>query len=273
MKRNSLKGSALLTISIFLSMPMFADEDEEAKGQKGDATEESIAADLANPLAPITTMSLQLRSEFGNGPDDDMNFTLRLQPSFFKPFEDNSALLLRSILPVQYKDWPESSMGLGDVTLVPYYVPDTTKSLFVGYGMSLGLPVATEPDLGGDQWTAGPAVILAKTGRPVTYGGLAQHVWSYAGDPDRNDISVTTLQPFVTCLLGDGWAATLTSEVAYDWYARRDNWTIPLSLSLSKVVKVWGEYFSVGLGAVDYVVGPSYLPDCELRLSFTYVFR
>ena len=36
------------------------------------------------------------------------------------------------------------------------------------------------------------------TGRPVDFGALANHIWSFAGDDDRNDINATYLQPFLS---------------------------------------------------------------------------
>lgn len=235
--------------------------------------EEKVAADLANPLAPVTTLASQFRLEFGNGPEDDVNSQLRLQPSFFKPFSDSSAILLRTIVPLQFKNWPVDDNGLGDITLVPYYVPDIMKQTFLGYGAAIGVPTATEDALGSGKWTAGPAMIFAKTGNTVTYGGLVQHIWSYAGDSDRDDVSVTTLQPFLTYLLGSGWAASLNMEASYNWNANSDKWTVPAAVSMSKVVSIGGKYMNVGLAAVDYIEKPEYSPDWELRANVTYVFR
>jgi hypothetical protein len=242
-------------------------------GAEMKSEEESVAADLANPLAPITTLAGQFRTEFGNGPDDDVNYQLRLQPSLFKPLNNQSAFLLRSIVPVSFKNWPTDDTGLGDITLVPYYVPDMMKQTFVGYGAAIGIPTATEDALGSGKWTAGPAMIVARTGNPITYGGLVQHIWSYAGDRDRDDISVTTLQPFLTYLLGGGWAASLNVEASYNWKADADKWTVPLAASMSKVVNLGGKYVNFGLAAVGYIERPDFAPDWELRVNATYVFR
>lgn len=244
-----------------------------AFGAQNQSEQEKVAADLANPLAPITTFATQFRTEFGNGPDDDVNYQLRFQPSFFKPLDNESAFLLRSIVPVSFKSWPTDDTGLGDTTLVPYYVPDMMKQTFVGYGAAIGIPTATEDALGSGKWTAGPAMIIARTGNPITYGGLIQHIWSYAGDSDRNDISVTTLQPFLSYLLGGGWAASLNIEASYNWDADTNKWTIPLATSLSKVVNIGGKYVNFGVAAVGYAERPDFAPDWELRVNATYVFR
>lgn len=265
MKMNRWCAGAILVMAL--------DMQVRAAGAEMEREEEKVAADLANPLAPVTTLAGQLRTEFGNGPDDDVNGQLRLQPSFFKPFSDRSALLLRTIVPVLFKNWPTDDTGLSDITLVPYYVPDIMKQTFLGYGAALGIPTATEDALGSGKWTAGPAMIVARTGNPITFGGLVQHIWSYAGDSERDDVSVTTLQPFLSYLLGGGWAASLTAEASYNWNTDEGKWTVPLAASLSKVVNIGGKYVNVGVGAVNYVEKPDFAPDWELRLNITYVFR
>lgn len=262
---------SLVLLPAGFTATLCAQETNSASAYSSSA--EEIAAELANPLAPITTMTAQFRAEFGNGPDHVVNYQTRLQPALFKPMGDKSAFLLRTIFPFYFKQWPTSNSGLGDITLVPYYVPDITKSVFVGYGSAFGVPSATEDSLGSKKWTAGPAMIIAKAGQPWTYGMLFQQVWSFAGDEDRGNISVLTAQPFVTRLLGDGWATTFNCESSYNWEAERDSWTVPLALSFSKVVNVSGLNFNVGVGGVYYAEKPDGAPDSEVRLNITYVFR
>lgn len=262
--RNSIPGAAL-------AAALFA--AGAAHAQRAAATAEEVARELANPLAPVTTLAAQVRAEFGNGPDDERNFQFRLQPSFFKPLPETSALLVRTILPLRFNRWPIDENGLGDVTIVPYYVPDLTKSTFAGFGGALIVPTANKDSLGSGKWSAGPAAIVAVTGSPLTWGGLAQHVWSFAGDKARGDISVTTLQPFATVVLGGGWAVAINAEAAYNWKASSERWTVPVALGVSKVVEVGGQYLNLSMSVVRYVERPSFAPSDELRFNVTYVIR
>jgi hypothetical protein len=237
-------------------------------------TVEKVAAELANPLAPVTTLAANVRAELGAGPQDETNYQLRLQPSFFVPFDVGSALLVRTIVPLRSLNWPAGTSGLGDVSIVPYYVPDITSGTFVGVGGALNLPTATDGALGSGKWAAGPAVIVARTGKPVTWGGLMQHVWSVAGASDRAAVSATTVQPFLTYLLADGWAVTLTSESSYNWKAGPGSgWIVPLTLGASKVVRFGSEFVNFGFAYVDYLARPDFATKKELRLSATYVWR
>lgn len=56
----------------------------------------------------------------------------------------------------------------------------------------------TDDLLGGEKWRAGPTVVALKQDGPWTYGVLANHIWSFAGNDDRDDISNTFLQPFLS---------------------------------------------------------------------------
>lgn len=261
--------SLIALASMIGTAPTLAAEDPAVR-----KTEEQLAAELANPLAPITTFVTQFRSEFDNGPDGATNYQLRLQPSFFKPLDGGSALLVRSIVPLRKQNWPSGDGGLGDISLLPYYVPDTRSSTFVGYGLALSLPTATARPLGSGKWSAGPAVLFAQTGQPITWGGLAQQLWSFAGQSSREGVNVTTLQPFVTYLLGGGWSATLTSESSYNWNgAAGQRWVVPVAASASKVVDIGGQFLNLGLAYVHYLETPQFATQSELRLTATYVFK
>jgi hypothetical protein len=249
-----------------------APQQDDAEGAQRSA--EDVAAELANPLAPITSLALQYRPEFGLGPDNDTNHQLRLQPSFFKPFADRSAVLVRSILPMRFNTWPTDDSGLGDLQLIPYYVPDTTAANFIGYGGAVGFDTASEDALGAGRTTAGPALIFAATGQPLTWGGLVQHVWSVDNSSTRGDVNVTTIQPFATYLLGAGWAANTSIELRQDWEAPSDSdLTVPLTLGASRVVELGGTFVNLSAAYVYYVEGTDFDPDWELRLSVTYVMR
>lgn len=67
-----------------------------------------------------------------------------------------------------------------------------------------------------------------------TFGGLANHVWSVAGDSDRSDISNTFLQPFASYTWPNAWTAAVQSESSYNW--KTEKWSIPVNIAASKLV-------------------------------------
>jgi hypothetical protein len=112
-------------------------------------------------------------------------------------------LILRTILPVTYQDdiFPGegSQFGLGDINLSLFFSPrkPTSSGLIWGVGPVLLLPTATDSMLGARKWGAGPTAVALTIRGPWTMGLLANHIWSYAGDGDRQDINSTFAQPFV----------------------------------------------------------------------------
>ncbi len=63
---------------------------------------------------------------------------------------------------------------------------------------------------------------------------LANHVWSFAGDGNRPDISNTFLQPLAAYTWQSGWAASAQTETSYNWEA--EQWSVPVNVALSKLV-------------------------------------
>ena len=108
-----------------------------------------------------------------------------------------------------------------------------------------------------------------------TYGALANHIWGFAGDRrsidvNLSEVNATFLQPFVSKIVGPGRTASLNAEATYDWTGSQ--WTVPLNLSLSQVLKLGDQLVSMAGGVRGYVVSPSNGPDWGLRLTVTLLF-
>ena len=64
---------------------------------------------------------------------------------------------------------------------------------------------------------AGPTGVVLKQEGPWTYGALANHIESFAGDSDRGDVSATFLQPFLAYVTPSQTTYSLNTESTYDW--------------------------------------------------------
>jgi len=89
---------------------------------------------------------------------------------------------------------------------------------------------------------------------PWTYGTLANHIWSVAGDGGRADISSTFLQPFASYTTHDAWTFTLDTESTYDW--KSDQWSVPINFSVSKLVTFDKQPVSFQVGARYWAESP-----------------
>ncbi|EJL58445.1 hypothetical protein PMI09_00155 [Rhizobium sp. CF122] len=86
--------------------------------------------------------------------------------------------------------------------------------------------------MGSGKWGAGPTAVALKQEGPWTYGMLANHIWSFAGQNNRDDIRSTFLQPFVAYTTPEAWTFTLNTESTYDW--EHNEWSVPVNFQVSK---------------------------------------
>ena len=103
-----------------------------------------------------------------------------------------------------------------------------------------------------------------------TYGALANHVWSFAGDDQRSSVNATFIQPFLSFTTKTFTSFALNTESTYDWQARQ--WTVPLNVSVSQLMKIGGQPMSFALGYRKYVDRPEGGPDWGLRFTVTFLF-
>lgn len=128
-----------------------------------------------------------------------------------------------------------------------------------GVGPVFLVPTATDALLCGGKWGAGPTAVVLKQSHGWTVGALANHVWSFAGDSDRGDISWTFLQPFVSYTTKDAWTFTLNTENTYNWEA--EEWSVPVNFQVAKLVVVDKQPISLFAGVRYWAQSPDSGPD------------
>ncbi|WP_069063629.1 hypothetical protein [Sinorhizobium sp. RAC02] len=236
-----------------------------------------LAKKLSNPIASLISVPFQLNHDHGYGPFDGDKTTLNIQPVIPISLNADWNLISRTILPVTYQDdiaGPSGSQfGLGDVVQSFFLSPSkpTEGGLIWGAGPVFLIPTATDDLLGGEKWGAGPTVVALKQDGPWTYGALANHIWSFAGNEDRNDISNTFVQPFLSYTTPTAWTFALNTESTYDWKAKE--WSVPINLTVSKLVRVNEQPISVTAGLRYWAAAPDNGPEgLGFRLGLTFLF-
>lgn len=241
---------------------------------RAQAADSDLAMKVANPISDLISVPLQSNYDCCYGPEDAQRYTLNIQPVIPFKLGDDMKLITRTIIP--FISQGETVAGEGNVT----GFGDITQSLFISpthtpAGLILGAgPVFLWPigkaELGTEKFGAGPTVLLARQARGTTMGMLANQIWSYAGRSSRADVSVMTLQPFLSHTLPDTTAFTVNSETTYDWHARQ--WTVPINFMVSHIVKVGGQRMSLQAGARYYAERPQGGPEWGARFSVTLLF-
>lgn len=255
-----------IAASIFVGSTAFAESNEE------------LAKKLSNPVASLISVPFQLNYDSDIGPNDDGNrYQLNIQPVIPISLNDDWNIISRTILPVVSQDeiFPDASSqsGLGDILQSLFFSPKqpTERGWIWGMGPVLLLPTATDDLLGADKWGLGPTAVVLKQGGPWTYGTLANHIWSVAGDDDRQDISSTFLQPFLSYTNKQAVTFALNAESTYDWKSKQ--WAVPINFTATKVTKFGNQLVSVGGGIRYWAESTDAGPEgMGVRLIFTLLF-
>lgn len=239
---------------------------------------DALAKKLANPIASLTSVPIQMNWDDGVGSDDDGDrWLLNVQPVVPVSLNDDWNLISRTIVPLvsQNDIFPGagSQTGLGDVVQSVFFSPaELTQGGWTwGVGPVLLVPTATDDLLGAGKWGVGPtAVALRQTPTGWTYGALANHIWSFAGDSDRGDVNATYLQPFLAKGLGRGRTLSLGLESTYDW--ETEQWNVPLNVGYSRVSKIGSQLVSWQGGVRYYLEAPESGAEWGLRFTFTLLY-
>lgn len=114
------------------------------------------------------------------------------------------------------------------------------------------LPSGTDK-ISSDKWGLGPTGVVLKVDGPLTYGMLANHIWSVGGT-GQQDISSTFLQPFFTYTTKTATSYTIQTESTYDW--KRETWNAPVALSVGQILKFGEQPVQLSGAARYYAASP-----------------
>lgn len=231
-----------------------------------------LAKKLANPIANLISVPFQSNFDVGIGQYNGSKMVLNVQPVIPITLSPKLNLITRWILPIvsQYDIRGEgtSQAGLGDAVITGFISPSQSK-LTWGVGPAFIVPTATNEYLGGKKWGIGPSVVVLKQLGGWTIGGLANHIFSVAGDENRSDINATFINPFFTYNWKSGAGVTLNSEYTHDWENDVDVFVVmPI---ISAVTKFGSQTVSFAIGPRIHFA-PETRPNYGIRAAVVLVF-
>ena len=257
--------AAVAILGAALAVPALAQDTVTGTRGAGATSDEQLAKTLANPVAALISVPFQLNYDQDIGPARAGDrWTLNVQPVV--PIELNKEwnLISRTVLPVVSQQYiapgAGSQSGLGDTVQSFFFSPKapTAGGWIWGAGPVLLLPTGSDDLLSAKKWGAGPTAVVLKQDSGWTYGALANHVWSFAGESERRNVSSTFLQPFLSYTTKDAWTYGVNVESTYDWKGRQ--WTVPMNVTASKITKIGEQLISVGGGVRYWLDRPESAP-------------
>ncbi len=156
------KAATVVAVVFLLSTPAVAqDKDRE------------LAKKLANPLAALISVPMQLNYDKDIGPDDDGSlWQLNIQPVIPFSLSRDWLLISRTIISLSDQDdiptMGDGDSGLGDILQSFFFSPSesTQRGWIWGTGPVLLLPTASDDALGTEKWSAGPTAVALKQQGP-----------------------------------------------------------------------------------------------------------
>lgn len=266
-----------VALLVLAAAPSSGADGAPASTAGGASDAEALAKQLANPVASLISVPFQSNWDFGYGSDDEgWQYKLNVQPVVPISLSEEWNLISRTILPVVFQKeifrGSGEQFGLGDTVQSLFLSPVEPGPLGViwGVGPVFLLPTGTDELLGADRWGAGPTVVALEQTGPWTYGVLANHVWSFAGDGRRPHVSATFLQPFLNYTTKRATGFIVNTESTYDW--RANQWTVPINAGVSQVLKLGGQRVQLALLGRWYAEAPRGGPEWGVRLAVTLLY-
>jgi len=272
-KKTSLRTINTLVLLTSLGSPQVVFAEVTEAEQKA-----ALAKKLSNPIAALISLPMQYNYDSNIGTSDrGSRSTLNIQPVIPFSISEDWNLISRTILPVINQhdifNQGESQTGIGDVVQSIFFSPKapTSSGWIWGAGPVLLLPTGSDAKLSADKFGLGPTAVVLKQDGSWTYGGLANHIVSVGGSSDRADISATFLQPFLSYNTKTATTFSLNTESTYDWKSKQ--WAVPVNASVSQMIKLGDQLFSVGAGAKYWLKSTDNGPEgLGFRLTFTMLF-
>lgn len=238
--------------------------------------EAGLAMQLSNPVAALVSVPLQFNFDGDVGPArEGFRVTLNAQPVIPINLSNDWNLISRTIVPLVWQGdivpGAGRQFGLGDTVQSLFLSPARPRGVVWGLGPVILAPTGTDRLLSTGKWGAGPSALLLKQSGPWTLGLLANHIWSFAGDSTRADVSASLVNPFVTYTTPSAFTVAFAGDVVRDWTS--DRTTIPLIFNGAQLTRVGGQLVSIGGGLRYYLVSnPASPKGFAARFTITLLY-
>jgi hypothetical protein len=255
MKNECMLGVLCLAVGLVATSLWAADAPVTTapSGGEPEVSLTEINKKLTNPVSDLWSIAFQQNNymlDMGAGQPDHWNSNLNFQPVLPVALTSNWNLITRPVITL-FNSVPhpdphnpadiERTTGFGDTVLMELVSasPKLVGNWLLGLGPTFIFPTASSDYTGQGKWQVGPAAMLGYLSKKWILGGLLQNWTSFGGSGNQN-VNQMNLQPFAAYFLPDGWSIGYSGNILANWNADNagDVWTVPLGLSVGKVLKI-----------------------------------
>ena len=241
---------------------------------------EDLAKALANPIASLISVPFEFNYNSGYGTEDGDQLLLNIQPVIPITLNEDWNVISRTILPVIWQDdivgRSGEQVGLGDTLQSFFFSPSMPLdtgfgNLTWGVGPAIAIPTGTDDLLGSGKLGLGPTGVALIQSGPWTYGALANHVWSVAGENDRVDVNASFIQPFLVYTTPTAWSFIVQTESSYDW--ETEQWAVPINVFIAKLTTIGSQKVQFQIGGRYWAESPRGGPEdfgASFKVTFLY---
>jgi hypothetical protein len=249
-----------------------------APGALAQTSKDELAKKSLNPVASLISVPLKLDHDSDIGPAEQGSKTvLTVQPVVPVSIATDWNMISRTLVPIVSQSdvapGAGTQSGLGDITQQRYFSPKapTAGGWIWGAGPQFLLPTGAS-ELTADKWGLGVTAVLLRQAKGWTYGALVNHMSSVAGEDDRDDISATYLQPFLSYTTSSFTTYGINTESVYNW--KSETWAVPINATVTQLLKIGEQPLTLQAGARYWADSPDSLgpKGWGFRLQLTFLF-
>ena len=279
-----MRFTLLLIAALITFSGVQAIAQDEAKQSTTQAQGDGdLRSAVQNPISSLISLPFKFTFDYG-APNGEASF-LNIQPVVPVTVGDWN-LVNRLIVPLvdspgEVAGTPgipnpvegDGATGLGDINYSLFFSPVKYDKAIWGLGPSISIPTATSDQLGSEQWSAGPTGVVLFQPKWGTVGGLVRHLWSFAGESDRDNVNQSLFEPFINYNLPKGWYLISDIIIIANWEADSNNtWTVPLGGGVGKLFKIGNQAINARTEAYYNVEKPDNAPDWQWGFTIQFLF-
>ena len=240
----------------------------------GTAAAQSDSVESLRKAPGFFALPLEFDQDYGAANGNAL--ILRIMPLYSFPLSENWKLVNLSIL--TFADAPGTPVfpgepgapkvtGVSDLLHASFFTPNNDSQVIWGIGPILSLPTATDPALGSEKWTAGPAVRFAYRSGSWNVGVIAGQRWSFAGTGNRGDVNQLLVRGAIRHPLPNKWYFVSAPLITANWDRPGQDWLVPVGGGIGRRFSISSTPWAWSVQAYYNVVKADSDPDWIIRLA------